>query len=755
MRRIAILLSVLMAAIFTACSDNNVRDIKCGDVVIENEQFRLVIGSNAVAKSLILKSTGEECLMQGENIAIFSVTQERPYQNEIKLAHPNKKTTFQADSIYREGDQLIVSFELVPYEAIIKIKETSAYVGFTLEGFKVDPDAYPAAYFNITPPPATELRLLQLSVRNREYFGEWLNVSWDDKVAVNVLATDEYACIDSEGRNGYRILTATAVKDIKFKGTGAALIVCKTDDLLDNIAQIEEDFNLPKGVESRRSDMINASYYWTANINPGNVDENIKYAKMGGFRTMNIYYPAFEGFGDYDMIGSYEIDRRLFPGGKEDLRKMLDKIKAAGITPGVHFLHPHIGRKSKYVTPVPDYRLNIVKSFNLSENLGRRDTVVFVEQNPQGSPMADGCRVLRVGTELISYKSYTTSWPYKFIGCTRGIDNTTVNGMPKGSTIGILDVSEFGATSVYIDQRTSLQDEVAEKMADIYDAGFQFIYFDGSEGVNPPFGHNVALAQYKVFKRLNPAPLFAEGAAKSHFSWHMLSGGNAFDVFAPEVLKEEARKWPGTEIHRMRQDFTRVNFGWLAYRLPSEKTVGTQPDMLEYVTSIAASWDCPIAIQTKLHLFEAHPRTADNLEVLRRWEEVRAQHWLTVEHRKMLQNLKQEHHLLLDEQGRFELVPYDQVVDIAGGSKEIRAFIFQRQNIPYVVYWHISGNKKLELPLQPSEVTLYEKLGQKVAISSGTDGRITVPAGDRRYIKANGLTKKQLLEALSNARIVE
>ena len=122
-----------------------------------------------------------------------------------------------------------------------------------------------------------------------------------------------------------------------------------------------------------------------------------------------------------------------------------------------------------------------------------------------------------------------------------------MNSLPKGYSIGILDVSEFGATSVYINQKTSLQDEIAEKIAAIYDAGFQFFYFDGSEGVDPPFGINVALAQYRVFKRLKPQPLFAEGAAKTHFSWHMLSGGNAFDVFRPEVLKEETNKWPAEE----------------------------------------------------------------------------------------------------------------------------------------------------------------------------------------------------------------
>src|SRR5690554_1746064 len=494
MKKIIPLLVVLTTIVLISCTGGSEKNNNSNDVIIENEQFKLVVRSNAIAKSLVLKSSGEECLMPGESIPLFSVTQERPYHNEIKLGHPNKKTTFQADTIYREGDRLIVGFELVPYEAIIKINETQSYVGFSLEGFKVEPGTYPD-YLKITPPPATEICLLQLAIRDRENFGEWLNVSWDDNVAINVLGTDPYAYIDFEKRNGFTVLKASAIKEIQFEGTGAALIVSGSDKLLDNIKRLEEDFDLPRGVESRRSDLINASYYWTANVNPSNVDEHIKYAKMGGFRTMSIYYPSFEGPGGYSIIGRYEIDKRLYPNGKDDLRAMLDKIKAAGITPGVHFLHSHIGRNSQYVTPIPDYRLNLVRTFNLSENLGMSDSVVHVEQNPTGSTMADGCRVLKVGTELISYESFTTEAPYKFIGCVRGVNQTTVNSLPKGSTIGILDVSEFGATSVYIDQRTSLQDEIAGKIANIYDAGFQFIYFDGSEGVNPPFGINVALAQ--------------------------------------------------------------------------------------------------------------------------------------------------------------------------------------------------------------------------------------------------------------------
>ena len=236
----------------------------------------------------------------------------------------------------------------------------------------------------------------------------------------------------------------------------------------------------------------------------------------------------------------------------------------------------------------------------------------------------------------------------------------------------------------------------------------------------------------------------------------MLSRGNAFDRFRPEVLKESIRKFPADEAPRMRDNFTRINFGWLGYWVADGKTVGTQPDMLEYVTSRAAAWDCPISLQANLDLFAKHARTADNLEVLRRWEEVRVRHWLTEEQKRMLQNLHQEHILLLNENNDFELVPYDQIADVANGSREVRAFTFERKGSQYVVYWHISGDKKIELDLSPSDFTLMENLGQEMQTQSGPNpGTAVLPVGNRRYLRTTKLTRQQLLTAFKNARIMD
>lgn len=722
------------------------------DVTIENRDMRLVISADGIARSLVHKPTGTECLAQGKRVPVSTITEPRPYQNEIKLAYPNKRTTFKSNSVRMDGDRLTIGYELIPWEAVVRVKVTDDYIAFTLEAFNLIQD-YGIV---MTEPPISEMWFLRLPVRELGHWGDWLNVIWNDDVAVNLLAADPCANADSEEGEGCRVLQVGADEKVQLTDVTAALITCAKEELLDRIATVETDFGLPNGVASRRHDLCTASYYWTSTLNPTNVEEHIRYARLGGFRLMSIYYPAFLESRGYRLIGNYDVYHAAYPNGKADLRAMLARIKQAGITPGCHFLHSHIGRDSRYVTPVPDHRLNLLRVFTLARPLGEADTTVYVEQNPRHATMAGNRRVLKIGTELVSYESYTTTPPYTFTGCVRGIDNTTVNALPAGTMFGLLDVSEFGATSVYLDQYSSLQDEVADGIADLWDAGFEFIYFDGSEGVNPPFWHHVANAQYRVFRKLQPEPILAEGAAKTHFSWHMLSGGNAFDVFRPEKLKEETIRHPFREAPRMRDNFTRLNFGWLGYWVPDEKTVGTQPDQVEFVTSKAAAWDCPVSIHANPATLAKHPRTPDTFEVFRRWEEARARNWLTEEQKEQLRLPDQEFTLLLDEHDDLELVPCDRVANVAGGCRDVIAYTFERRDALYAVYWHISGDARLELPLEPTDVALLERMGEATEPEAGErEHTAVVPVGNRRYLRTSPSRRSDLITALQNARILD
>ena len=68
-------------------------------------------------------------------VPLFSATQERPFNNEIKLQHPNTRTTYNANFLSWDGEKLTVGFDTAPYEAVVKVEKGTGYLRFTLEDF--------------------------------------------------------------------------------------------------------------------------------------------------------------------------------------------------------------------------------------------------------------------------------------------------------------------------------------------------------------------------------------------------------------------------------------------------------------------------------------------------------------------------------------------------------------------------------------------------------------------------------------------
>lgn len=731
----------LLSISFSGCNDQR-KETERSNIIIENAEMRLVINSDGTAHSLIHKATGQECLMEGVRMPVFSITQQRPYDNEIMLAHPAKSKTFNSDSIYRVDNDLIVSFELIDYQATVGLNITDDYIGFTLK--KLD---YHMADFGVKRKTRIdEFTLLQLPVRDRSNFGEWLNVSWDEELAVNLLATDPYGKVDAEQRKAYHIFQITAVKEVKLLGVGAALITTDKEKLLDRIDRVERDFDLPLGVESRRCEAYKNSYYELRDVTPDNIDDHIVFAKQGGFRQMVIYYP------DFAVSMGHFPWRSEYPNGMEDLKEITGKIEEAGMITGFHIHYCKAQKNDAYVTPVPDPRLNLRQVFTLREDLDKAHTSIIIEENPEGITLEEGRRLLKVGTELISYESYTTNPPYQFLNCERGALNTTPVGREAGDLIGLLDVDTW-PIFVRFNQNTDIQEEVAERLAGIIEeAGFRFIYYDGAEDVAPPYWYNVSKAQLVVHEALKSKPLFSEGALKSHFSWHLITRGNAYDTFEPEFIKEATRKHPLAEMELISNDFTSIDFGWIKFTPPGEKTIGIQPDMLEYATSKAAGWNSIISLLGNLDYFNNHPRTADNLEVIRRWEEVRAIGFLTQEQKENLRDPDQEHTLLIDEEGNYELVSCRQIPDVANGNPDVRAFTFLRNGKTWVVYWHVRGEGKFELPLNDNKVQLFKELGNELTLRHDKHN-VVIPAGNKRYLVFD-LSPEEVINLFREAKIL-
>ena len=67
---ISYLLLVFSSSIIAGCSGTE-KETEATDITIENAEMRLILGNDGTAKSLVHKSTGEECLMKGVKTPVF------------------------------------------------------------------------------------------------------------------------------------------------------------------------------------------------------------------------------------------------------------------------------------------------------------------------------------------------------------------------------------------------------------------------------------------------------------------------------------------------------------------------------------------------------------------------------------------------------------------------------------------------------------------------------------------------------------
>jgi hypothetical protein len=155
-----------------------------------------------------------------------------------------------------------------------------------------------------------------------------------------------------------------------------------------------------------------------------------------------------------------------------------------------------------------------------------------------------------------------------------------------------------------------------------------------------------------------------------------------------------------------------------------------------------------------LQAMDAHPRTPDNLEVIRRWEKVRAEKWLTREQKMALRDLEQEHILLVDEREQFALVPCAQIEKVAGADVPARAFVFDYRERTWVAYWHTRGQAELQIALPSKQIALMKDLGKPLPLKVSAD-QTTLPLGERRFVQLHDVTHEEAIRAFQNARILQ
>lgn len=695
-------------------------------VTFETEQVRLEIGEDAIVRRLVAKPDNIEYAVAAPRCPFAtvyrggcSVPSAVGYQAAVigRWVYQGG-AQFDATRIRRQGDKLLVEFGAANVMATYRVRIAGEYVAFEL--------------LSVEGEPIDRIEFVRLNVRRLPMLGQWVNLAYDERFGVCLCGGNLQTDIGMIPKESHVEMTAAAEAVVGFRGATAVLFGCRDPQtkFLDAMANVERDFQLPAGAIFRRSPIQRFSYLWAARPDPQNIGDYIRWAKTGGFRMVLLSYGAFSG-----GAGHYVWNKR-YPNGMADLKRVTDAIRAAGLKVGLHIHYCKASKRDPYVTPVPDDRFHVVRTFTLARDVTADASVLPVSENPDGCTVDNGRRILKLDKELVEYEDYSRQPPFQFTGCRRGHLATRATAHAAGAKCALLDVDTW-PSFIRFDQNTDIQDEVARRLADIYKqtGPYDMIYFDGAEDVHEPFWYHTASAQYRVFRLLDSPPPVCESPHYTHFSWHMISRGNAYDnVATPDGMKDFCRLMPCPTAAARVMDFSRIDFGWLG-QFGGKKTGCAGPDVYEYVASRAAAWDCPISLHVSLEDFQSNPRTEDCLAAIKIWEDARLGNHLSEADRRALRNVspqdahyvscyqqriiyqnsrdpknltdvqrriladRREHHLFVNEQGRYDLVEIEELTGV--GQDKIKAFLFQRAGRPedtYALVWAVEGELRLRLP---------------------------------------------------------
>ena len=150
-----------------------------------------------------------------------SEDRQRLYPCLLYTSYPARTTRFPARTIRLESSRLVVGFTEVGYTASVIVTITDAYIAFRLDTLSYH------GYTSMRPKektPIDETVFVQLPVRDRTNFGDWLNVMWDDTAAIALIATDVHTQIEAEPRRDHHLFQAGTVRDVKLENAGACLL---------------------------------------------------------------------------------------------------------------------------------------------------------------------------------------------------------------------------------------------------------------------------------------------------------------------------------------------------------------------------------------------------------------------------------------------------------------------------------------------------------------------------------------------------
>jgi len=468
---------------------------------------------------------------------------------------------------------------------------------------------------------------------------------WGSKLQAYSINRARDRFVDAWGGT-YKNMPVKAIKGETVVGSKIAVFSCKESLTFHRLEQIEIAEKLPhptiNGVWFKKSKLYGKSYM-ISSYGENDIDEMIGYTKRAGL--VSLYHE-----GPFKSWGNFVLNPAQFPNGKAGLKNCVTKAHAAGLYLGMHTLTNFINTDDPYVSPVPDDRLSFTGTSTLNNSIDVDQNTIEVKLPEYfNDEKGNNLHTVKIGSELVRYKSVSNTAPYLLLDCQRGAFGTNKSAHQAGEQVVKLFDHPY---NVFL-PNLNMQREVAKNITNLMnETGVDHLDLDGHEGALASGQGDYALELFAkdVYDQVKHDFMIGTSLSKT-FYWHI---GSYYNWGEPWYggFKESMQQYRIDNQGLFDRNYMPHMLGWY---LLAEST--TLPEM-EWMLARAAGYNAGFAMVARPAALRKNLLSNQLLDAIREWENARNGNAFSKAQQEQLKNPKNEFHLEKRDEGKWTLHQY-------------------------------------------------------------------------------------------------
>jgi hypothetical protein len=614
---------VVLSMLVTCSSAGGVQQ---NPIVIENSHVRYIISPEGRNLEFIDRASGVDYLGAAQSTCAIVLCAGGDYP---------------ATSAILQSGLLTIEFGKTNAKAALRIEAHKSYILLAVEAVSGD-DIESLTFLNVP---------LTLKGRPDEQFGSCA-------LSLNLITrVNQLPALQSN-------LQASCYEKFGMEGARVAIVAMPMAGMLPALKQVlTEDDEMPHctvaGPWARDVPFNHGSYLFNfGSLTESNVDEWIAMARNLGVTQIDNH-----GGRSFFRFGDFVLDRRKWPEGWDTYRRIVKRLHDAGIGSIFHTYAFFIDKQSKYVTPVPDKRLDAFRTFTLAEAIDANAAEITVNESTKGVSTITGffehnSVILHIDDELVTFGAVSQEPPWRFTKLHRGALGTKQTAHSKGAKARHLKEC-FGL--LVPDPESSLFEEIAKNHADIVNScDFDGIYLDAIDGSSilrdpDESWYWASKFVFDIQKNLKK-PAGMEMSAMWHHFWQYRTRWQAWDY--PQRGHKRF-----IDIHAASVNgglLLPLHLGWWNFQQFNPPQVEpTYPDVIEYLGARLIGWDAGISLTGSIDRarLDEVPLFHLDVNILRTCEELRRSNAFDENIRAKLRQPGKEFSLFQDAAGKWRFRP--------------------------------------------------------------------------------------------------